>query len=182
MVASVVSRFSVVGFSGSRRLPSGARCALSAAAAAVAPDARVLVGCAAGVDAFFRARFPAAEVFEVASGCWGRGRGAFAARSVAVVRAVAAGGGLWVSFPASACPAGLLPSAASRRCFCGAGSGTWASLAFALGSGVPALVFLGSLPVPAGWGLSPVPGCPGWVGSPAAVGAAPVAAQLGLFG
>jgi hypothetical protein len=42
------------------------------------------------------------------------------------------------------------------------------------------LVWLGSLPCPVGWGLSSVPGCPGWVGC-AVVCCAPVPLQLSLF-
>ena len=147
-----------VGFSGSR---SSVPSAVSLAAAAVAPPfgPPVFVGCAGGVDEAFRALLPGAAVLRAAS--FGSGRGSFAARSVAVVSAVvsAAGSrGLWVSFPSGACPAGLLPSASSSRCFCGSGSGSWASLAFAAGSGLPCLVF--GFPPPAAWGFAPVGG--GW--------------------
>ncbi len=147
-----------VGFSGSR---SSVPSAVSLAAAAVAPPfgPPIFIGCAGGVDAAFRALLPGASVLRAAS--FGSGRGAFAARSVAVVSAVvsAAGSrGLWVSFPSAACPAGLLPSASSSRCFCGSGSGSWASLAFAAGSGLPCLVF--GFPPPAAWGFAPVGG--GW--------------------
>ena len=174
----IFSRFSTFGFSGSRK--GSDRAALEQAAAAVPPGSQVLVGCAKGVDAYFRERFPAAEVFSVASGQWGQGRGAYAARSTACVRAVKAAGGLWVSFPASPCPAGLLPSASSSQCFNGQKAGTWSSLALALGSGVPCLVRLPSgVAVPRGWDLSPVPGSPGWLGCPVALGSAPV--QLSLF-
>ncbi|MEM7579097.1 MAG: hypothetical protein AAF316_04460 [Cyanobacteria bacterium P01_A01_bin.80] len=175
-LSSVFSRFSAFGFSGSRSsVPVGC----SVAAAAVPPGSQVLVGCARGVDGFFRSAFPGAEVFSVASGQWGRGRGAFAGRSVACIRAVLGAGGLWVSFPSSPCPAGLLPSSSGSRCFSGFGSGSWASLAFALGSGVPCVVFLGSLPCPAGWGLSALPGCSGWFGCSEVIGSSPV--QLSLF-
>jgi hypothetical protein len=119
-------------------------------------------------------------VFSVSSGRWGAGRGAFAGRSAACVRAISAAGGLWVSFPSSPCPLGLLPSASSSRCFCGLSAGTWSSLAFALGSRVPCLVF-STLGVPAGWGLSPVPGCPGWFGCPLALGVTTPPVQLSLF-
>lgn len=181
MLSDIFARFSCFGFSGSRA-PGGAIAvsALSATAAAVPAGSRVVVGCARGVDAFFRTAFPDAEVFEVASGRWGVGRGAFAARSVACVRAVAAAGGLWVSFPASACPSGLSPSASSSRCFSGSGSGSWASLAFALGSGVPCLVFCPG-EVPSGWGLAPVPGAPGWFGCQVALGSGSAVVQLSLF-
>jgi hypothetical protein len=179
MLSTVFSRFSCFGFSGSRRWGSSFA-PLSAAVAAVPSGSRVLVGCAAGVDEFFRSAFPASEVFAVSSGVWGSGRGAFAARSVACVRAVSTAGGLWVSFPSSPCPVGLVPSSSQSRCFSGSGSGSWASLAFALGSDLPCAVFLGSLPVPLAWGLSPVPGLPGWFGCSVVVGR-PVPLQLSLF-
>lgn len=185
MVPSLLSSASCVGFSGSRS-PGGVLPAavLSAAIAAVPASASVVVGCARGVDAFVRLAFgDRAQVFSVASGQFGSGSGAFAARSVACVRAVAAAGGVWVSFPCFPCPAGLLPSSSSARAFSGFGSGSWASLAFALGLGVSCLVFLpAGVPCPSGWGLVPVAGCPGWFG--AAPSAAPVAAasvQMSLF-
>lgn len=148
VVAFALSSFSVVGFSGSRR---GARAAaLSAAFSRVAPGAAVFVGCASGVDLAVRSRFGArCRVFSAVS----RSRGGLAARSAGLVRAVAAAGGCWVSFPGAACPAGLVPSPVSGRCFCGLGSGSWASLAFAVGLGVPCLVF-SPWGVPAGWGFS----------------------------
>lgn len=126
-----ISDFSCVGFSGSRSLYGVSRSALSVAASSVSPSASVLVGCASGVDAFFRYQFPRASVFRASS--FGVGRSSFARRSVAVVSAVVSSDGCWVSFPSSPCPAGLFPSASSSRCFSGGGSGSWASLAFALG-------------------------------------------------
>lgn len=178
MVPALISSAQCVGFSGSRN-PGGTIPpeVLLGAIAAVSPSASVFVGCAKGVDAVVRRTFGSrCQVFSVASGKWGSGRGAFAARSTACVKAVAAAGGMWVSFPSSACPAGLLPSASSCKCFSGSGSGSWASLAYALGSGVPCLVFLPkSVVAPAGWGLTPVVGCDHWFSS------VPIAAQLPLF-
>ena len=113
----------------------------------------VSCGCVGGLCGLARSSFPAARVFFASS--FGRGRGAFAARSVALVRSVAASPSpLWVSFPAQSCPPGLVPSSVPGRCFAGFGSGSWASLAFAVGSGVPALVWLpvGVVP-PAAFGL-----------------------------
>ena len=174
MLSAIFSRFSAFGFSGSR---SGVPASVLSSVVGLLPSSsQVFIGCARGVDAFFRAAFPSAEVFRASS--FGHGRGSFAARSVAVVRAVSERGGLWVSFPASPCPVGLLPSASSSKAFCGTKSGTWASLAFALGCGVPCLVFAPA-GVPRGWGLSVVPDCPGWFGCAVALGSAPV--QLSLF-
>ena len=142
-----VSQFSCVGFSGSRSLSGVSVPVLRGACGLVGSGAAVGVGCSGGVDQFVRSFFGSrAVIFRVSS--FGSGRAAFARRSVAVVQWVAAGGGLWVSFPSSACPVGLVPSSCSRSCFSGSGSGSWASLAFAAGSGVPCLVFLGSLPAP----------------------------------
>lgn len=173
-VSSALSSASVVAFSGSRApggvLPPGV---VFGAVSSVSPSARVLVGCAGGVDALVRSGCPSAEVFAVASGQWGRGRGAFAGRSCAVVRACA--GGVFASFPCSPCPPGLVPSASSSRCFSGSGSGSWASLAFALGSGLQGVVWLpSSVSPPPGWGLSAVGG--GWW-----VSAPPAGVQLSLF-
>lgn len=67
-----------------------------------------------------------------------------------------------MSFPAGVCPSGLFPSASSGRCFSGSGSGSWASLAYAIGRGGAALVYLGSIPAPGGWGLVRVPDSMGW--------------------
>ena len=155
MVLAVVSHLAGVpclGFSGSRRPSAASLAALGWLAGVLPPGVAVVTGCAPGIDQAARRAFPGAQVFQAAA--FGAGRGSFAARSVACVRAVAAAGGLWVSFPAGTCPAGLVPSGQSSRCFCGTGLGTWASLAFAVGLGLPCLVFLppGVLP-PAGWGL-----------------------------
>ena len=172
-LAPIFSRFSAFGFSGSR---SSVPVCAAAAAAVVPSGSLVFLGCAGGVDRFFRSQFPAARVFSASS--FGSGRGAFAARSVAVVRAVAGASGVWVSFPSGVCPVGLVPSSSSSRCFCGSGSGSWASLAFAVGSSLPCAVFA-PFGVPAGWGFSPVSGCPGWFGVALVPACSPV--QLSLF-
>lgn len=160
-VCSLLGSASVVGFSGSRSVcpPAGL---VASVAGCVSPVASVSVGCAPASDLAFRVAFPSASVFFASS--FGSGRGSFARRSVACVGSVAGvAGGLWVSFPAVACPAGLLPSASSSACFCGSGSGSWGSLAFAVGSGVRSLVWLpvGVFP-PAGWGFVPL-GLGWWV-------------------
>ncbi len=130
----------LVGFSGSRSLPASAGGVVGPLVASVAASGRgVAVGCASGLDQLVRLACPSALV----------------ARSVSLVRAVAASGsgcGL-VVFPGCACPAGLLPFSVPSRCFCGLGSGSWASAALAAGLGVPVVVFgvpLSSLP--AAWG------------------------------
>ncbi len=166
-VSLVVSSASLVGFSGSR---SSVPAVASSVAALV--SGRVLVGCARGVDSFFRGCFPSAHVFSVYEFGASPSRGAFAARSVAFVQALAARDGVLVSFPSSPCPVGLLPSASSSRAFSGLGSGSWASLALAVGRGVQCFVFA-PFGVPTGWGFAPCGG--GWFQF------VPSGCQLGLF-
>ena len=175
--AGVVS----VGFSGSRSLSPAASAALSSLLPLVPAGVRVSVGCAAGADLAVRSWFagsPSLLVFRVGSGRFGVGRSAFARRSCRCVSSVAAGSrGLLVVVPAGACPAGVAPS----RVFAGRGSGSWGSLAFALGRGRRVLLWLpaGSRPpVWAGvsWSLSAVPGGCWWLGVPA-----PRVVSLSLF-
>ena len=151
-VVRVLASASSFGFCGSRRFVPLAS-VWSAVVSVVGSSASVSCGCVGGLCGLARASFPAASVFRASS--FGRGRGAFAARSVALVRSVASvRGSVWVSFPGVSCPVGLLPSSRAAACFCGSGSGSWASLAFAVGSGVPALLWLPSgVSAPSGWGF-----------------------------
>lgn len=176
--AGVVS----VGFSGSRSL-SPAAAALSSLLPSVPAGVRVSVGCARGVDLAVRSFFAGSSsllVFSVASGRFGVGRSAFARRSCRCVLSVARGGrGLLVVVPSGACPAGVRPS----RSFRGCGSGSWGSLAFALGRGRRVLLWLPSgvrPPVWAGvsWSSAGALGSSGcwWLGVPASS-----PAQLSLF-
>ena len=179
---ALIGSYSTVGFSGSRSsVPSGC----SDVAGLVRPGAVVAVGCARGVDAFFRSQFPWSSVFVARE--FGRGRSSFARRSIAFVGFLQSSGGLLVSFPGGPCPVGLLPSASSSACFSGLGSGSWATLALALGLGVPSVVCCESSWLPSawawGWGVSPVSelAFPGFFACPAARGVAPAASQLALF-
>lgn len=152
----------LVGFCGSRSLSACFAPLVSSCVSSVVSAGRgAAVGCAAGADAFVRRACPSAVVFSASR--FGIGRGSFARRSAALVRAVAASGsgcGL-VAFVSSPCPAGLFPAARASRCFAGFGSGSWASVAFAVGLGVPVVVFPC---VPAG--VSPLSVLPSlWSGS-----------------
>jgi hypothetical protein len=169
---------SLIGFSGSRSLSSAWLPLVRRVVAGVLRSGRgVGVGCAAGADRLVRsAAGGRACVWRVSSGAWGSGRGAFAARSVALVRAVAASGAGagFAGFVSAPCPAGLVPSPSASACFSGLGSGSWASLALAAGLGLPVVVFWcgggwgASLPL--SWGVwSPVavgPFAGGWLLSP----------------
>ena len=139
MVCSSFFRsFFSFGVCGSRVLGSLACQAASVVVPFVAGIGSGSCGCAAGVDAV--ARPLASAVIRVSS--FGRGRASFARRSVAFVRALASSPRpVLLVFPAGVCPSGLFPSHSSSHCFCGLGSGTWASCAFAVGLGVPVVVF-----------------------------------------
>jgi len=151
-----VAEFSRVGFSGSRSLLPCSVAAMRRIMPKVSGE--VFTGCADGADELARRFFPHAKVFNAAD--YGKGRGSFAARSIACVRAVAPDG-LWVAFPSSSCPPALMPSPSPSRCFNGSGSGTWGSLALAVGLGCNCLVFIPpSVACPVGWGLVAV--CGGW--------------------
>ncbi len=139
---AVFFMFALVGFCGSRSLPSAFSPLVSLCVSAVVVAGRgVAVGCASGADAFVRRACSSAVVFSASS--FGSGRGSFARRSAALVSAVSvsgAGCGL-VAFVSSPCPSALVPSSVASRCFAGFGSGSWASVAFVVGSGVPVVVF-----------------------------------------
>lgn len=163
MVASFTFQFSHIAVVGSRRPASASVVAAASFCRHLAAwGGSVSVGCASGVDAVVRSSVPAAVVFRAAlpspSGASSVAvAAALIARSVAVVRSLPVlGGGAVFAFPLGVCPAGLLPSRSSARCFAGFGSGSWAAVAFAVGRGVPVFVFCpsGGLSLPASWGGS----------------------------
>lgn len=170
---------SSLGFSGSRSPSPAAAAALCDLLPLVSPYSRISVGCADGIDRLVRDFFsgsPSLLVFSVGSGRFGSGRSAFARRSVACIESVDRGDrGLLVALPSSpVCPAGVFPS----RRFFGAGSGSWGSAAFALGSGRRLLLWLPGSAAPPAWaGVSWAGWDPGWwLGLPL-----PPPAQLSLF-
>ena len=148
------SSFSAVGFSGSRSL-SGVpffRC-VTLAGSAVAAGCAVSTGCAGGADAAARAgACGSVQVFAVASGRWGRGRGAFAGRSAAFVQVFGwrRPHRFWSRFRPVLARRGW---SLVTRWPSGFGSGSWAGVALAVGLGVPVVVFLPpAVAPPAGWG------------------------------
>lgn len=170
-VASFVQSFPCVGFSGSR-LPSSpafhsCRLFLPLLGSLSSP---VAVGCASGVDSLVRSHFPLASIFSVSSFLVGGrvARGSFALRSSALVGWVASQSGLLVAFPCGACPSGVAVSSSFRGC----GSGTWGSVALALGLGSAVLV------------VAPVGVSSAWFGSLSShfqlVGSAPCGGSLWL--
>lgn len=161
---------SLVGFTGARSLGAPWSPLVASVVGSVLAGGRgVAVGCASGADLLVRSAAPGALVFSVASGRWGRGRGAFAGRSAALVRAVAASGpgagAGFVGFVSSACPAGVVPAGSWRSGV--PASGSWSTLALAAGAGLPVVVFWCG-PWPGPGGSPPLPAWPGGAWSPAA--------------
>ncbi|MDB9458935.1 hypothetical protein PN473_11045, partial [Dolichospermum circinale CS-545/17] len=92
MIAKIFSSYEVFGLSGARAsVPSGCR----EAASLIPKNSRVFVGCANGVDAYFRKVFPNAEVSKASD--FGKGKSSFALRSAHVIESVKCRNGLWVS-------------------------------------------------------------------------------------
>ena len=186
-LASFVGFFPCVAFSGSR---VGSSCA-SVSCRAFLPVlggflGSVGVGCASGVDSLVRSAFPSASVFRVSSFLVGGrvARASFALRSSALVSWCASSGGLLVAFPLGACPVGVAVSSSFRGC----GSGSWGSVALALGLGCSVLV-VSPVGVGSAWfgalasrfrlvGSAPCGGLL-WLASP--VPFPPVGGQLSLF-
>jgi hypothetical protein len=170
-LVSLVGAFPCVAFSGSRHLGSSAAASCRAFLPSVSGfSGSVGVGCASGVDSLVRSAFPCCSVFRVGSFAVGGrvSRASFALRSSALVSWCAAASGLLVAFPLGACPSGVAVSSSFRGC----GSGSWGSVALALGLGCSVLVVS-----PAGVGAA-------WFGSLSSrfscVGAAPCGGSLWL--
>ena len=138
-LSSFLGSFSRVAFCGSRLSASSASASCRAFLPLVSGlGVPVGVGCALGVDSLVRSAFPSALVFSVSSFLVGGrvARASFALRSAALVSWCASGSGLLVAFPLGACPSGVAVSASFRGC----GSGSWGSVALALGLGASVLV------------------------------------------
>ena len=137
--------FSVVGFSGSRSIVPDC---LEGVCKKI-DNQKIFVGDAKGVDAAVRDFFPDAVVFKVKF----PKKGGFAERSIRFVDAIASNQGCLISFPNKACPVGLIPANKSKA-FNGSGSGSWATLSYAVWSNVACFVYLGKIKPPS-W-LSPL--------------------------
>jgi hypothetical protein len=173
----------MVGFTGSRSLSSQFAPLVGSIVAAVSGP--VAVGCAPGADTLVRSAAGArAQVFRASAFAQPGApfSAALVARSVALVRAVAASPSpLMVGFVSAPCPAGLFPSPQPSACFCGRGSGSWATLALAVGLGVPVRVFpcgFAAASLPASWGVWSSVSGPPVAGRPAALAAWAGAWQL----
>jgi hypothetical protein len=152
-----------VGFSGSRCPDRASLNALASVVRFVPVSAVVLVGCARGIDGAVRDSFEHALVLRAVHMPGLPHAVSLVTRSTLLVWSLVrpAGRSLLVSLPSRECPPGLLPTVDPRRAFRGLGSGSWATLALAVGHDVPALLYLPApLAPPRDWGF--VSGGGGW--------------------
>lgn len=96
-------------------------------------EAEIFVGDAMGADKIARDLFPSARVFRVRSG---GSKWRYAARSIEMVKESAkAGCRVLLAALLVPCPEKLIPSKNPSKCFCGHGSGTWGTIAYAQAMG-----------------------------------------------
>lgn len=115
----------------------------------VNPQAKILVGCANGVDKVVRDHCPSdrTQIF------WARDYGqpvvaALTRRSQAMVDAAIAQGGVLVAFPSKPFPMQVEP----RSRWIGGHGGTWGTVLYALGNGLPVLLWSPHTPIEVPWG------------------------------
>jgi hypothetical protein len=129
----------MIGFTGSRKGFEDIQLVETVALSVLKAGHSVSVGCAKGVDALIRKFIPAAQVFRVASPVAGSVSSyaqALARRSMSMVSTCS----ILVGFASVSCPAGVSPACS----FSGGGSGTWASIAYAVSKGLRVFVFVAS--------------------------------------
>lgn len=166
----------MIGFTGSRKGFEDIQLVKTVALSVFKAGHSVSVGCARGVDALIRKFIPAAQVFRVASpaaGSVSSAAQALARRSMSMVNSCS----VLVGFASVACPVGVSPS----HSFSGGGSGTWASIAYAISKGLRVFIFVASdISLPAWSGGSWVQACPSGLWSQAYIWQ-PSANQLSLI-
>lgn len=145
-------------FTGSRKLPETFRSPVHALVGEFTSQGHLVgVGCAQGLDSFVRESCDfSGRVFTAESGV----SYALVRRSVFMVDVLCTSATpCLIAFPDKDCPPELVPQASWQRpvsalkCFCGSGSGSWATAAYAAGRG--AALYVGGLSacqLPPAWG------------------------------
>lgn len=137
-LAIFLNNYNTIAFTGSRKMIAGQAEKIDFVLDNCAPE--VLVGDAKGIDQYVRENCATATVFKV-SDYWSGNiqKAAFAVRSQAMVKNLSSKNGLLIGFPSSECPQGLKPS---KSAFSGHGSGTWATVAYAIALNISCLLWL----------------------------------------
>ena len=129
----------MIGFTGARKLSERDRPLVQSVVMAVENAGQAIsVGCQRGADEFVRAVAKEYTLFEASD--YGQGKQAFATRSQAMVKAVATSNrpGL-IGFVTKPSPVGIFPDGRWRSGK--QASGSWSTIAFAIGLGLPTIVF-----------------------------------------
>lgn len=154
-MSEFLTLYRTAGFTGSRMLPRPdvVRCA-NIAEVAMNFGLKILVGDAPGCDITVRRAAPLAIVFRHDPNL--PKRAALAYRSIQMIDTLARSTApILIAYPDRPCPEALRPSRRPGDCFNGSGSGTWATVCYALGQGVPVVVWPGFYKVPApSWSIA----------------------------
>ena len=139
-------------FTGSRNLPETFRFPVHALVSELTSQNHIVgVGCAEGLDSFVRQSASFRGRVFVAESC---ATYALVQRSVFMVDVMCcAAVKCLIAFPGKPCPPELVPQFSALKCFCGSGSGSWATAAYATGRGAD--LYVGGLSanqLPASWG------------------------------
>lgn len=134
-VISLINSFDNIAFSGSRF--GSVKCA-SLLSGLSNFNGTIRVGCAKGVDSLVQHSFENAIIFKAKS----HSKKELVIRSTNLVKSNGIAGGLLIAFPCGAKPNKVSPS----HTFYGGGSGTWGSIALAIGFGYPVIFFTATCP------------------------------------
>jgi hypothetical protein len=141
-----IDKLSAIAFSGSRN--GCPETPLKQAIARIRPGAEVSVGCARGVDAQVRELVPHANVFRASDYPGKTVSVQLASRSAAMVEHIETLNGGLIAFPMKECPSMVEPCRAWKYA---GGSGTWGTIALAVGLGVPTIIWLPPAIAPPRW-------------------------------
>lgn len=143
-----LSDFSCVGFSGSR--DGGPQDLIAGVVGKVRSDALICVGCAKGVDAQVRSlcHDRPLKIFKASEYPGANYAVKLANRSSALVGCLIINNGILIAFPNAACPSGVEPC---QRWRSAKGSGTWGTIALAVGRGLTTIVHLPGALAPPDW-------------------------------
>ncbi|OCQ92244.1 hypothetical protein BCD64_00050 [Nostoc sp. MBR 210] len=138
MIKKLIKNYNAIAFTGSRNMIEGQAEQIDYILDNFANE--ILVGCARGIDEYVRSNCPRANIFKVSDYWQGNlNKAAFAVRSQAMVKDLSFKNGLLIAFPSSECPQKLKPS---KSAFSGHGSGTWATMAYAIALKLDCLLWL----------------------------------------
>lgn len=141
-IQSAIDLADVIAITGSRFLPRASAQMEDCVEILRGFTGAIFIGDAQGVDGYFSRRLHQHPRLKKFIANRDLGRSGFALRSIRMINTLkqCSVSPLVLSFPVADTPVGLKPSAKSSDCFCGLGSGTWATTAYAVGLGIDVLI------------------------------------------